>query len=195
MKPLIFFTGLFFLYMGVLFFTGLFYLSGGLYAKQVPQKQMGKVLATETQKEPMRLKIPKINVDAVIENVGITSNGAMETPYNTANVGWFNLGPRPGDTGSAVIAGHFDKEDGGAGVFANLYKLKAGDKLYVEDSKGTVLAFVVRESRNYDPGYAEEVFTQSQSAHLNLITCYGVWDEARKSYSKRLVVFADLTAI
>lgn len=67
--------------------------------------------------------------------------------------------------------------------------------MYIEDTKGAVLAFVVRESRNYDPGYAGEVFTQSESAHLNLITCYGAWDEAKKSYSKRLVVFADAVAI
>jgi hypothetical protein len=32
----------------------------------------------------------------------------------------------------------------------------------------------------------------NDKAHLNLITCDGVWDVTKKSYSKRLVVFADI---
>jgi LPXTG-site transpeptidase (sortase) family protein len=117
----------------------------------------------------------------------------MEVPSNAVDVGWFDLGPRPGEKGSAVIAGHFDGENGGVGVFNNLYKLKKGDKLYVEDDKGTTLLFVVRESRIYNPGYADEVFSRNDSAYLNLITCDGVWDKAKKSYSERLVVFTDIT--
>ncbi len=70
--------------------------------------------------------------------------------------------------------------------------LKEGDKLYIQDAKGTAIAFVVRKSRTYDSGNTEDVFTRNDSAHLNLITCDGVWDVAKKSYNKRLVVFADI---
>ena len=146
----------------------------------------------ESQKLPVRLKIPSINVDAAIEYVGVTPKGAMATPSNITSVGWFDLGPRPGENGNAVIAGHFDGENGEAGVFANLDKLKTGDKLYVEDSKGTSTTFIVRGSRAYNPGYANDVFSGTSSAHLNLITCNGVWDETKKSFSKRLVVFTDM---
>lgn len=59
-------------------------------------------------------------------------------------------------------------------------------------SIGTSTAFVVRESRLFDPGYADEVFSRNDGVYLNLITCDGVWDEAKNSYSKRLVVFADI---
>ncbi|MCR4329681.1 MAG: class F sortase [Candidatus Roizmanbacteria bacterium] len=141
---------------------------------------------------PIRLIIPKINVDARIEYMGVTATGAMEVPDTAVNVGWFKLGPRPGEHGSAVIAGHFDGKNGEAGVFINLYTLKKGDKIYVEDSKGTSVAFVVRESRIYIPSYANDVFSSSSSAHLNLITCDGVWNGVKKSYSKRLVIFTDL---
>lgn len=160
------------------------------------QKVLKQVLAVAVQKEnpgfPVRLKIPIINVDASIEYVGISSKGAMEVPNNTTDVGWFKFGARPGENGSAVIAGHFDGENGEAGVFNNLHKLKKGDELYIQYGTGTSISFVVRESRTYDPGYAEDVFTRNDSAYLNLITCDGVWDEAKKNYSKRLVVFADL---
>lgn len=140
---------------------------------------------------PIRLMIPAVNVNAAIQNLGVTAKGAMKVPSNTTDVGWFELGPRPGEKGSAVIAGHFNNENGGAGVFINLYKLRKDDKLYIEDDKGTSIAFVVRESRIYNPGYADEVFGGTDSAHLNLITCDGVWDGTKKSFSKRLVVFTD----
>lgn len=140
---------------------------------------------------PIFLTIPTINIQANIQDLGINSNGEMDIPNNIIDVGWFKFGSRPGEKGSAVIAGHFDGENG-KGVFANLNKLKEGDKLYIKDNNGTSFVFVVRESHIYDPGYVEEVFNLNDSSHLNLITCDGVWDENKKSYSKRLVVFADL---
>ena len=141
----------------------------------------------------LNISTPSINVDTNIQTLGITSNGDMDVPSNINEVGWFNLGPRPGEKGNAVIAGHFNGPNGKEGVFANLDKLKAGDKLFIKDSKGTLITFVVRESRIYDPGYAEEVFSSNDNGiHLNLITCDGIWDKDKKSYDKRLVVFADI---
>jgi len=46
---------------------------------------------------PVRLKIPKINVDAPIISVGITSQGEMGVPKGPSDTAWFDLGPRPGD--------------------------------------------------------------------------------------------------
>ncbi len=157
-----------------------------------------QALGTKDQKGnegfPVRLKIPKINVNADIEYVGLTSEGTMGVPSNVVDVGWFKFGPRPGEKGSAVIAGHFNGVRGEVGVFSDLYKLKEGDKLYIEDSNGTSIAFVVRESRTYDPGYVDEVFTRNDNSYLNLVTCDGMWDGIKKSYSKRLVVFASVIA-
>lgn len=116
----------------------------------------------------------------------------MEVPSNIIDVGWFKLGSRPGEKSSAVISGHIDGNEGEAGVFNNLHKLQQGDALYIKDDKGAVITFVVRESRIYNPGFAEEVFSTNDNAHLNLITCDGVWDSDKKSYTKRLVVFASV---
>ena len=140
---------------------------------------------------PQRLVIPAINVDAGIQPIGVTQTGEMGVPSNTKDVAWYKLGPKPGENGSAVISGHYDEKNGEAGVFANLYKLKKGDRLYIEDAKGTQTIFAVREKRTYDPGYADDVFNQKDGVHLNLITCDGLWDKAKNSYSKRLVVFTD----
>jgi LPXTG-site transpeptidase (sortase) family protein len=142
---------------------------------------------------PVRLKIPAINVDAAVEYVGLTSLGDLDVPKDPANTGWYSLGPRPGEIGSSVIDGHFGYRDNIPAVFDNLYKLLPGDKLYVEDKKGTAAIFVVRESRSYDPqADASDVFKSKDGlAHLNLITCEGTWNNAQKSFSNRLVVFAD----
>lgn len=140
----------------------------------------------------MRLRIPDINVDASVEYVGVTDKGEMAVPKDINDVGWFNLGPRPGEKGSAVIAGHIDGVRGEPAVFAKLDKLKPGAILYIEDDKGTTITFTVRESRIYNPGYAEEVFSSGSGTHLNLVTCDSVWNGDKKSYTKRLVVFTDI---
>lgn len=143
---------------------------------------------------PVRLKIPGINVDAALESVGLTLKGAVDVPKGLGNAAWFNLGPRPGEIGSAVITGHYGRWKNGAGsVFDDLNKLNQGDKLYVEDDKGVITSFVVRASRSYDPNAdAPEVFDSNDGKpHLNLITCEGVWNINLKSYPKRLVVFTD----
>ncbi|MDO8435183.1 MAG: class F sortase [bacterium] len=143
---------------------------------------------------PTRLKISGLNVDSAVEYVGLAPDGSMDVPKDPNDVAWFNLGPRPGEIGSAVIAGHYGwRKDARSSVFDNLYTLRKGDKVYIEDDKGVVISFVVRESRRYEPkADASNVFgSQDGKSHLNLVTCEGVWDKVSKSYSKRLVVFTD----
>jgi len=150
---------------------------------------------TENIGAPVRVRIPSIGVNALIEPVALTATAAMDTPKNPLDAGWYDLGPRPGETGSAVVDGHVDWYNGGAAVFANLDKLMAGDKIMINDASGATLTFTVRESLRYDPSAdATAVFISNDGlAHLNLITCDGVWEKQTKQYSKRLVVFADKT--
>jgi LPXTG-site transpeptidase (sortase) family protein len=142
---------------------------------------------------PVRLKIPKINVNAAIEYVGLTPQGEMGAPKDLSKVAWFNLGPRPGEKGDSVIDGHFGWVKNTVVVFNDLDKLQKGDKIYVQDDKGASVTFVVQSLRSY--GKTQDtsgVFLSSdQKAHLNLITCEGVWSETQKTYSGRLVVFSD----
>lgn len=144
---------------------------------------------------PVRLKIPKISVEAAFEYVGLTTEGAMDVPKDPWNAAWFDIGPRPGEEGSAVIAGHYGWKNGEASAFDNLYKLRIGDFIYIEDDAGKVITFVVRKLQRYNEGQnPSAVFSSNDGGvHLNLITCEGVWDEIEKSYSKRLVVFTDKT--
>ena len=142
---------------------------------------------------PKKLKIPAIGLESIVEYVGMTPEGQMDVPKSQDNVAWYNLGARPGDIGSAVIAGHYGWLAKKASVFDNLYKLRAGDKIFVEDNDGTIVTFVVRENRRYSENAdASDVFISDDGkAHLNLVACEGEWNKFSKSYPSRLVVFAD----
>lgn len=145
---------------------------------------------------PVRLKIPIINVDAAIDQVGLTAHGELGAPKKLANAAWYVQGPRPGGIGSAVIDGHFSDNKKRRAVFDYLHTLQQGDTVFVEDEKGRSIPFVVRELRTYDPSEdTSTVFASNDGrAHLNLITCQGPWNNTQKSFSARLVVFTDRVA-
>ena len=155
------------------------------------------VIASSEDGSPVRLIIPKLNIDAGFQYNGLKPDGTMEIPNNITDVGWFTGSPRPGEKGNAIVTGHVAQIRGGVltkpGVFSNFGDLQAGDKLYVQNNKGESIAFVVRESRSYNPtADATDVFTSADGGvHLNLITCEGTWNSSQLSYSQRLVVFTD----
>ena len=142
---------------------------------------------------PIRLKIPRLKIDAPVESVGLTPEGAMGVSKDIANAAWFNLGPHPGEIGSAVIDGHYGWKDDVPAVFDKLHKIRVGDKIYIDDESGVTTTFVLREKKTLQPNDdASSVFSSSDGqAHLNLITCQGAWNETSHSYPDRLVVFSD----
>jgi len=145
---------------------------------------------------PITLQIPAIGVDSAIEDALITPDGRMDVPAGTVDVAWFALGPQPGQVGSSVIGGHYGIENGVPFVFYDLNKLKVGDKIYVTNDENDTFEFIVKSiasfNRNAD---ATTVFTSTDNlAHLNLITCEGVWNEVDGNYPDRLVVFTNLVS-
>lgn len=144
---------------------------------------------------PVRLIIPKIGLNAAIEDVGLTTGDAMAAPSGPDAVGWYKYGPRPGNRGSAVMDGHSGYAHGRVAAFDDLPKLSKGDKLYVQDASGKLVSFVVSKTQLYArDANAAAVFAPTASSRLNLITCTGSWDAAAGTHSQRLVVFADLVA-
>lgn len=145
---------------------------------------------------PERLIIPSLQIDALVQQVGVKANGAMATPKNFTDVGWYKYGTIPGQEGSAVIAGHVDNGLALPGVFKHLSDLKIGDELYVQTIDGSKLRFVVQDIQKYSHTAVptEEVFNARGAAHLNLITCDGTWIPTDKTYDKRLIVYSTLAA-
>jgi sortase A len=145
---------------------------------------------------PVRIIIPTIDVDAEVEEVGITWKGNMGTPKKFTNTGWYKYGTVPGEIGSAVIDGHVDNGFGLPGVFNHLKDLKPGDDVYVETGTAQKIHFVVSrvEKYYYKDVPLEVVFNAKDGTYLNLITCDGEWVPAEQTNDHRIVVYATLSA-
>lgn len=148
---------------------------------------------TTAVSSPSKIFIPKLGVNTIIESVEKDEVGNMDIPSNYNNVAWYSLGPKPGEHGSAVIAGHVDTPQGDLSVFGNLTKLTAGDQVVIKGTNGKELTFTVYKAQNYKLSNIplEEIFARTgPEKKLNLITCSGTWDKTSKMYTDRYVVYA-----
>ncbi len=145
---------------------------------------------------PLSLSIAKLNLLAPIVAMGKTKAGKMAVPDNYTQIGWYGLGAKPGEQGSAVLGAHVDNGGRVAGIFKNLKKMKVGDELSITTAAGQRLTFRVTETRvyNYRDKNTAAIFNQNSGAYLNLITCHGTWLPREKTYNQRLVVFTELVA-
>jgi LPXTG-site transpeptidase (sortase) family protein len=141
--------------------------------------------------EPVSITIPSIGVKASMIHLGLTKTGALQVPGSTTVAGWYTGSPRPGATGSAVIAGHIDSYKG-PGVFYRLSALKLGDKVYVRRADGTLAEFKVTVVKSYakDKFPTEDVYGAVPDPELRLITCGGTFDSTTGHYLSNTVAYA-----
>ncbi len=151
------------------------------------------VLPEKASETPVQLQIPSLHIDAPIESVGTNASGEMDVPQDIENVAWFSLGVAPGETGNAVIAGHYGWKDQKASAFDRLEEVQINSLIHVTSASGTLVTFKVREVKTYAwNADAKEIFIAADGkSHLNLITCAGTWDAKNKTYLERVVVFTD----
>lgn len=142
---------------------------------------------------PVEVKIPTLEIEATIEDVGILENGQMGVPEDVNGVGWFEPGTNPGAIGNSVLAGHVDSRIGPA-VFFELESLVAGDEVIIVSDTGEELTFIVKAKESYDRKEApiEEIFGATDSRSLNLITCSGLFNREAGTHDERLVVYTEL---
>jgi sortase A len=143
---------------------------------------------------PVQINIPILSVSAKVEQVGIDKDGNMDIPKDFNNTAWYSPGPKPGETGSAVIDGHVDTPTGEPAVFAKISTLKNGDNIEVIDQNNVKHTFEVTKVADYDLATIplEEIFSSKTRPGLNLITCAGTFDKSKKMYDKRTVVYSKL---
>lgn len=143
---------------------------------------------------PIQISIPAIGVDAEVRAMGADERGDMAVPVRRNTVGWYQLGSRPGERGSAVIAGHVSAGSLMPGVFGSLDELKAGDQIVVVDDQGKKLTYTVTKVAAYltDETPLQSIFLKSDGVYLNLITCAGNWLSDEQEYNQRLVVYSTL---
>ncbi|PWI18553.1 class F sortase [Streptomyces sp. Act143] len=144
---------------------------------------------------PDRIRIPSIRVNAPLMGLGLTPTGSLDVPPAAKKnlAGWYEAGTTPGETGTAIIAGHVDNADGPA-VFYGLGALKKGSRIETERRDGTTAVFSVDSVEVYDAEHFpdEKVYGAARRPELRVITCGGGYSRAT-GYQGNVVVFAHLT--
>lgn len=142
---------------------------------------------------PETIKIDSIGVESAVEHVGLMKDGEMAVPENFRITGWYNKGPKPGERGSSVIAGHVDDKTG-PGVFFDLKKLQKGDEIEILNDEGKKLIFEVvgKDIFPMDDAPVNDIFGYTPRRMLNLVTCTGPFDESIGGHIERLAVYTEL---
>ncbi|USQ88182.1 class F sortase [Streptomyces phaeoluteigriseus] len=144
---------------------------------------------------PDRVRIPSIRVDAPLMGLGLTTSGSLDVPPAAKKnlAGWYESGTTPGETGTAIVAGHVDNAEGPA-VFYDLGAVRRGATIEVDRRDGGVAVFTVDAVEVYDARDFpdEKVYGAAARPELRVITCGGEYSRAT-GYRGNVVVFAHLT--
>ncbi|MEU0004772.1 class F sortase [Streptomyces sp. NPDC006314] len=145
---------------------------------------------------PTSFRIPSLGVDAPITGIRLDRGQQLETPPvdKPKLVGWYQGGPTPGESGTAVAVGHRDTTTGRA-VFAALPQIKPGKPIEVKRADGRTAVYTVDRLQVFDKaGFPDkEVYGPTRRPELRVITCGGLFSR-RTGYTSNVVVFAHLTA-
>ncbi|WP_069172709.1 class F sortase [Streptomyces griseus] len=147
--------------------------------------------------EPVRIRIPRIGVDAPMTRLGLRADGSLEVPpaRDRNLAGWFAKGTPPGAKGTAIVAGHVDNAQGPS-VFYALGSLKKGDRVEIGRGDGRTAVFAVDAVEVYanDDFPDRRVYGPSPDASLRLITCGGAFSRTT-GYQGNVVAYAHLTGV
>jgi len=145
--------------------------------------------------DPIRVRIPAIEVDSSTIPLGLRDDGSIEVPQDFAQTGWWKDGPEPGEAGPSVVLGHIDSTDGPA-VFYRLRDLEAGDEIHIDREDDTTVTYVVERAEQHakDAFPTDDVYGSTSDAVLRLVTCGGEFDSDARSYIDNYIVFASIAA-
>ena len=144
---------------------------------------------------PISIDFPSLAKQSKLISLGLRSDGTLEVPPGEpgAPAAWFNGSPSPGERGPAVIYGHVNATDGGAGVFAKLRLLKKGDLVRIKRDDGSSAEFKIDHGEQYAKTAfpTEKVYGNTEGPELRLITCDG-YDSKTGEFDDNYVVYAQL---
>jgi len=144
-----------------------------------------------------RLKIPKLKVDAPIEELGVNSRNEMETPKaENTNVGWYTLWDKPGFGGNALFSAHVYYRSIPA-PFQKLASSVAGDEISVVMENGAEYTYKVVSNKRYHRDtipMGDIIWPPNKpkdAEWITMITCGGQLDSTGQEYIDRDVIVAE----
>lgn len=143
---------------------------------------------------PVRVRIPAAGVDASpLLSLGLAADGTVEVPSvaDGDKIGWYDKGVTPGETGPAVLIGHFDTARGPA-VLKDVSKVRIGDEVTVSRKDGSTAVFRVRELQQVDKQRfpTDKVYGDTARPELRVITCGGEITDGHRP--DNIILYADL---
>jgi sortase (surface protein transpeptidase) len=143
---------------------------------------------------PRWIRIPAIGVSAPVVALGLNPDGTLEVPRRWGDTGWYAGGPKPGQRGPAVIAGHVDSTSGPA-VFYRLGELRRGALVHIRRADHSVASFRVEGAERWpkDRFPTRRVYRRTARSTLRLITCGGGFNGATGHYLENVIVYATRT--
>ncbi|KAA2263280.1 class F sortase [Solihabitans fulvus] len=164
---------------------------------QVPAQQpKAPVQAPQTAgQRPGTIRLPQGGTATLVrQEVG--ADGVLPVPERIDEATWWGAGLEA-QAGATVLAGHVNWR-GSTGPFAELWYARAGEDISVLNDKGTKYTYrissVVTLHKNELPSRAGELFAQTGSHRLVLVTCGGHWVGGELGYDENQVVIAQPVA-
>ncbi|WP_327415952.1 class F sortase [Streptomyces sp. NBC_01233] len=144
--------------------------------------------------EPVRVRIPAAGVDASpLLRLGLAADGTVEVPSvaDGDKIGWYTKGVTPGETGPAVLIGHFDTARGPA-VLKDVARVRVGEEITVSRADGSTAVFRVRELEQVDKKKfpTAKVYGDTARPELRIITCGGEITAGHRP--DNIILYADL---
>ncbi|KOG48543.1 peptidase C60 [Streptomyces virginiae] len=143
---------------------------------------------------PVRVRIPAAGVDtSPVLELGLAADGTVEVPSvaDGDKIGWYTKGVTPGETGPAVLIGHFDTARGPA-VLADVSRVRTGEEITVSRADGTTAVFRVRELEQVGKKQfpTAKVYGNTARPELRVITCGGELTDGHRP--DNIILYADL---
>ncbi|MFD3533962.1 class F sortase [Streptomyces sp. NPDC058664] len=149
---------------------------------------------------PVRVQLPAAGVDTgptrSVLALGLAADGTIEVPSvaDADRIGWYDKGVTPGETGPAVLIGHFDTARGPA-VLKDVSRVRIGDEITVTRADGTRAVFRVRELEQVDKKTfpTAKVYGDTRRPELRVVTCGGELVDGHRP--DNIILYADLVAV
>lgn len=140
---------------------------------------------------PASVSIPAIKVTSTLIPLGVNPDLTVQVPdlKTPQQAGYFTLGVRPGEIGSAVLLGHVDG-DGRLGVFHDIHTLNLGDPIVIGRADGSMITFKVTRVRTVlkTAFPSQDVYGPKPDAEIVLVTCGGELDRAAHNFLSNVIV-------
>ncbi len=146
------------------------------------------------QQYPRYIRIPSMSIESRVRRLGLDSSGAVGTPNNIYDVGWYDSSAKPGDKdGVSIMLGHLAGPSA-HGIFWGINKIATDTMVEIEKGNGEVVMYKVTKVEEVPISEFDMAsYLKSEKPgtnELRLVTSTGKFDTVSVNNSDRYVVFA-----